>query len=88
MQKEILVAKEGFEDIFDILNNKIAEIDSAKDAEIAAVVKAIEEKYAARLGEYTETLSTVSKVEVVEVPDEEPEAAVIEEATEEQNIGE
>ena len=74
MQKEIVVAKEGFEDIFELLNNKIAEIDAAKEAEVQESIKAIEEKYAVRLGEYTETLSTVSKVEVVEVPDEEVEA--------------
>ncbi|NCU39921.1 hypothetical protein EOL99_03445 [Candidatus Falkowbacteria bacterium] len=75
MIKEVVVSREGFEDIFEILNNKIEKIEDEKKVEIEKAVADIEIKYQSRLEDYRNTLNSVSEVKTEEV--EEPVAEEI-----------
>ena len=71
MIKEIRVPDERFLDYFEWLTLKIENIEAEKEAEIQELIKPIDEKYATRLDTFKTALDEVSKIEVVEVPDEE-----------------
>lgn len=70
MQKEIVIAKEGFEDIFVMLKNKIDEIEIAKENEKTTLCAEIDSKYDLRLADFQNTLSGISKTEIFEIEDE------------------
>ena len=79
MIKEIRVPDERFLDYFEWLTLKIENIEAEKEAEIQELIKPINEKYATRLDTFKIALDDISKIEVVEVPDEE----IVEENNEE-----
>ena len=70
MLKEVRVPDEDVKDLFEFLQNKIENIEAEKELEKEETLKAIDEKYAERLGKFEKSLNEVSKVELVEVPDE------------------
>lgn len=84
MQKR--VAKSGMEDIFEVVNNNIANIEAKKAEELNFAEKEINEKYLELSTTYNELLERVS--EIVEIPDE-PEQVADEESIEvsEEEIG-
>lgn len=82
MEKEIVIALEGYEDVFDFIKSKIDNIELEKDAEKAKVLVEIDEKYEVRLEKFKNALAEVSTTKIVEeepVVETEP-SIVIEEA--------
>ena len=65
---EKIVAKNGYEDIFNVIKTNIDSIESRKDEEIRLATEEINKKYAEQLEKLTALLSEVS--EIVELPDE------------------
>lgn len=70
---EKIVAKNGYEDIFNVIKTNIESIESRKDEEIRLATEEINKKYAEQLEKLTALLSEVS--EIVELPDETEEVA-------------
>lgn len=81
MVKEVIVAQEGFEEDFEYINGKIANIEADKEAEIAKAVVEVEARFAVKLEKYKALLGEISAVAEVEVPDE-PAEEVAEEVVE------
>lgn len=81
-----IVAKEDFEEEFESLKNKIANIETNKQAEVEKAIAEIEEKYAGKLAKYKELFAEVSETIEVEVPDEEQVDEVVEEAAVEEAV--
>ena len=76
MVKEVVVIKDGYEKVVEVLEESIATLEEAKANEIAEVVAPIEAKYAQRLQDYKDDLARFARVETVEEADEEePELA-------------
>lgn len=78
MIKEVLVIDEGCEDVYELLNAKIANIEAEKEVEREQILADLDAKYEGRLEKFKASLATVCHTEAVEVEDE-----VVEEATEE-----
>ena len=69
MQKEVLVALEGFEDYFEYLSDKVANIETEKQEEIAKLVEEVDKKYEHKFEIYKKALSDVTDIKYEEVPD-------------------
>lgn len=69
MIKEERVALEGFEEEFEYLNGKIANIQADEQAEIDKAVAVIEEKFAVKLDKYKSLVAEISEVHEVEIPE-------------------
>jgi len=80
MQKEVLVALEGFEDYFEYLSDKVANIETEKQEEIAKLVEEVDKKYEHKFEIYKKALSDVTDIKYEEVPDEVEEEVVETEA--------
>lgn len=80
MLKLVEKVEEGFEPIVEALRNLIDDVENAKSKEIEEVLAPINAKYASRLEKYTAELNRYVSVEEVEVPEEEVECEVAEEA--------
>lgn len=62
-----IIAKEGFEDIFAILNQKISAIEEEKQEELNKLSAEIDARFESKLAEYKEVLKSIStEVEVEE----------------------
>lgn len=83
MQKEIVVAKEGFEDYFEFLKNKMETLEDEKRAEVARLVEEVDKKYEYKVEVFKTAFKSVSDVEYIEEPDEEVTEEEVEQATEE-----
>ena len=85
MMKEVVIIKDGYEKVVEVLKENIATLEEAKNHEIAEAIAPIEAKYAQRLEDYKADLDRFIKVEMVEEPEhveevnEEPELAEVEE---------
>lgn len=81
--KEVVIIKDGYEKVVEVLKENIATLEEAKQKEIAEAVAPIEAKYAQRLEDYKSDLARFARVEMVEEPEEEiqeePELAEVEE---------
>lgn len=70
MVKEVLVAKKGYEEEFDFINKKIANVEADKDIELAKAKEEVEAKFSEKLETYKSFLTDVSEVVEEEVEDE------------------
>lgn len=73
-EREVVVADAGFEDYFEYLTGKIENIEVEKAEEKEKVLAEVDNKYAVRLGKFTEALAGITHTEIVEVEVEETEA--------------
>lgn len=73
-EREVVVVDEGFEDYFEYLTGKIENIEVEKAEEKEKVLAEVDNKYAVRLGKFTEALAGITHTEIVEVEVEETEA--------------
>ena len=71
MQKEVVVALEGFEDYFEYLKGKIENLESEKQAEIEKLVREVDEKYENKFEKVKKLFAEVSDVKYEEIPEEE-----------------
>lgn len=72
-EREVVVADAGFEDYFEYLTGKIENIEVEKAEEKEKVLAEVDNKYAVRLGKFTEALAGITHTEIVEVEVEETE---------------
>lgn len=82
MQKEVVVAQEGFEDYFEYLKENLGNLEEEKQAEIDKFVEELNKKYEYKVKVYKQAFQSISQVEYVEVPEEATEE-VVEEVTDE-----
>ena len=75
--REVVVANPEFEDYFEYLNGKIANIEIEKPEEKERVLAEIDAKYEVRISKFTEALSGISHTETVEVEVEDVDAEVV-----------
>ena len=73
-EREVVVANEGFEDFFEYLNGKIANIETEKAAEKEKVLAEVDARYEVRLAKFTEALAGITHTEIVEVEVEDAES--------------
>lgn len=78
---EKIVAKNGYEDIFDVIKTNIDNLESRKDNEIYSATEEINKKYAEQLEKLNALLTEVS--EIVELPDENEDSVSNEELSQE-----
>ena len=73
-EREVVVADAGFEDYFEYLNGKIANIETEKAAEKEKVLAEVDARYEVRLAKFTEALDGITHTEIVEVEVEDAES--------------
>lgn len=73
-EREVVVADAGFEDYFEYLNGKIANIETEKAAEKEKVLAEVDARYEVRLAKFTEALAGITHTEIVEVEVEDAES--------------
>lgn len=73
-EREVVVADAGFEDYFEYLNGKIANIETEKAAEKEKVIAEVDARYEVRLAKFTEALAGITHTEIVEVEVEDAES--------------
>ena len=72
MVKQERVAREGYEEIVEILNNKKANIDAKKEEAVKKAIEEIDEKFAQEVARIETLLEDATEIKEIEVPDEEP----------------
>ena len=72
MVKQERVAREGYEEIVEILNNKKANIDAKKEEAVKKAIEEIDEKFAQEVARIETLLEEATEINEIEVPDEEP----------------
>lgn len=83
MQKEVVVAKDGFEDYFNYLKSKLENLEDEKQAEIDKFVEELNKKYEYKVEVFKKAFDEVADIAVIEVPEEEVAEEVTEEPLEE-----
>lgn len=86
MTKTVVKALEGFEKMYDELNEMKANLEVEKEHEKEVAFAKIEEKYSDKSAKIDEILAGVSVTEEIEVPDEEVSVESVEDKTAEKTI--
>lgn len=71
MVKQEVKALEGFEQEFELISAKKANLEEEKRCEIEKAIAEVEEKFVVRAKKLDEVLADVSEIVEIEIPDEE-----------------
>lgn len=83
MVKTIVEALEGYEDIYELVNQKVVNFEARKAEAIEKAIAEVEERFAEERGRLERALAEVSVTKEIEVEDEvEPEVPAEETSTE------